>query len=93
MPEGDVTINLPKLYRGIADRLKHKSETWDSYHEGWNDALYVVLDILDGQEPIAAPIDGPGASLGEPSVAVRVAPGDSGSGSPTDAHNDGNDRG
>lgn len=53
MADGDVTIHLPTLYRGVADRLK--PTTKDSpYNEGWNDALYKVLDILDGQEPIAA---------------------------------------
>jgi hypothetical protein len=56
MAEGDVTINLPHLYRGIADRLKPTTKD-STYSEGWNDALYLVLDILDGQKPIAH-IDG-----------------------------------
>jgi hypothetical protein len=56
MAEGDVTINLPRLYRGITDRLKESTKD-TTYAEGWNDALYLVLDILDGQEPIAACID------------------------------------
>lgn len=61
MPEGDVTINLPKLYRGVADRLKPTTKD-SAYNEGWNDAIYKVLDILDGQEPIAAHIDGDAGS-------------------------------
>lgn len=49
-----VRLDLAALRRGIVGRLKpgYKASTYD---EGWNDALYLLLDILDGSERIDVP--------------------------------------
>lgn len=47
--------------RFVALRLLRPEKVSPGYDEGWNDALYLLLDILDGEHP-----DGtPGASEGK----------------------------
>lgn len=59
MAEHYVRMDLNALLAGVQDRLqppsKAKANPWA---EGWNDALYAVMDMLEGNEPIRRLNDG-----------------------------------
>jgi len=45
-----VRIDIAALRRGVKARL-HESIKGSTYAEGFNDALYIVMDMLDGLTP------------------------------------------